>query len=620
MNAITAPQHRLVGDFETYYGTDCSLTQMTVPEYIHDPRFELIMGAFKFNEDDVACFVGEGAVRAYLDSLPWDEGIEFVAHNAMFDGAILEWRLGYKPARYFCTMMGSRPFITPFTGRMSLKDVTSYLITQGVDMPPKGTAVDDARNMHLKDFDGPGLKRYMAYCMDDAVSCSAIETWLGERFPEDERDLLNFNIMKFVRSPLLLDVGVLEARLAAVGIMKQELLDRVSMDDRSALMSNPLFAQTLEALGVIPPTKTSPKTGKTGYAFAKTDKAMKELAEHDSLEVQALIAARLGHKSTIEETRLERLRNIYYATGGKLPAALLYYGAHTGRLSGYDKTNLQNLPRGSELRRAVLAPPGYALVAGDLSQIEARIVAWLAGEDDLIQAFAEGRDIYSEFASKAFGYAISKETHPQERFVGKTCILGLGYGMGHIKLQATLANGGVTLTEQKCREIVQLYRRTYPNIKTLWQRAEELLPVIANAADTEPTFKCLGPVTAMPGKIILPNGMAITYVDMEKSSETSSWTAKCGGKPRHLWGGAVTENVVQALARLIIARAEMFLAKRGYPAALQVHDELIYAILLPMVERFTKALTMTLMRQVEWAPGLPIACEVASGANYAEAK
>jgi DNA polymerase bacteriophage-type len=148
---------------------------------------------------------------------------------------------------------------------------------------------------------------------------------------------------------------------------------------------------------------------------------------------------------------------------GKLPIPLKYYGAHTGRWAGSDKVNFQNLPsrdkKKKTLKNAVIAPEGYMVINCDSSQIEARVLAWLAGQDDVVKAFAEGRDVYSEFATKIYKKPISK-ANPIERFVGKTCILGLGYGTGALKLQHTLKTQppGAVVTEDEAKEFVSIYR------------------------------------------------------------------------------------------------------------------------------------------------------------------
>ena len=190
----------------------------------------------------------------------------------------------------------------------------------------------------------------------------------------------------------------------------------------------------LQAAGVEPPQKISPTTGETVWAFAKSDKDFTDLEEHEDPYVQALVAARLGHKTTIEETRTRRLiavANQHWINGTppcSLPVPLKVSGAHTHRFSGDWKFNLQNLKRGGELRRAIRARTGEKLVSVDASQIEARILAELAGEQWLMQAFREGRDVYAEFGTDVFGVPVNKKDYPDERFIGKTAVLQLGYG------------------------------------------------------------------------------------------------------------------------------------------------------------------------------------------------
>ena len=151
------------------------------------------------------------------------------------------------------------------------------------------------------------------------------------------------------------------------------------------------------------------------------------LTEHEDPFIQQLCAVRLGTKSTIEESRIERFIHVGARNRGKLPIPLKYYGAHTGRWAGSDKVNFQNLPsrdkKKKALKNAVVAPDEHVVINCDSSQIEARMLAWLAGQGDVVQQFAKGEDVYSIFASKIYGRDISKKD-PIERFVGKTCILG----------------------------------------------------------------------------------------------------------------------------------------------------------------------------------------------------
>jgi hypothetical protein len=246
-------------------------------------------------------------------------------------------------------------------------------------------------------------------------------------FPASELLVIDQTLRMYTEPVIELDVPLLEDHLKEVRARKQALLDKLvvygdgTLPMSRALMSNDAFAQMLGNLGVDPPRKISRTTGKETWALAKTDKGMTDLLEHPDERVQNVVAARLGVKSTIEETRTEALIGV--AGRGRLPIMLNYYGAHTGRFSGGDKLNLQNLPsRGNTtIRRALKAPPDHKIIACDSSQIEARMVAYIAGQEDLLQAFREKRDVYSEFASKVYGRDITKKDKI-ERFVGKTCI------------------------------------------------------------------------------------------------------------------------------------------------------------------------------------------------------
>jgi len=208
------------------------------------------------------------------------------------------------------------------------------------------------------------------------------------------------------------------------------------------------------------------------------------LLEHPKASVRTIVEARLGTKSTIEETRTQRFLGV--AERGRIPIMLNYYGAHTGRFSGGDKLNLQNLPRGGALRRALAAPAGKCVVACDSSQIEARLVAYLAGQDDLVQSFREGRDVYSEFATDVYQRRIVK-TDKVERHVGKTCVLGLGYGMGPTKFQHSLATGFITVQvdDNEAQTIVALYRNKYHRIQAFWNWCNHQLSEIVAGASGE---------------------------------------------------------------------------------------------------------------------------------------
>lgn len=597
-------------DFETYYDQDYSLGKLTTQEYILDPRFEVIMVGVKVNDGLTRAITGWQKAEAYLKTLDWGNAM-LVCHNTMFDGAILNWRMNIQPKLYFCTMMGARPNIVPYTyrGQMSLKVVSDH-----IGVGAKGTEVGNAKGLRLADMTQDFITDYELYCIKDVNLTHSVLREELKGLPRDEVKMIDLTLRKFIHPTLRLDKDVIESAQVRVLMEKEAALGDAGLKDREILMSNPKFADALINLGVTPPTKTSLTTGQQTYAFAKTDEGMQALLHHDNPQVRLLCEARLKHKSTIEETRLARFSALA-ELNAPFAVPLLYYGAHTGRFSGFDKLNLQNLGRVSPLRKAITAPPAHKLVVGDLSQIEARITACLAGQKDLIDAFAVGEDVYSLFAAnKLYNKLIEKVTKP-ERFIGKMSILGLGFGMGAPKFKDSVrAMGGVEITLGEAQRTVKAYRTAYPHIVKLWYKANDAIQVLANGGEMQ-----IGPCTVMKGKIRLPNGMYLHYPNVYQDASGDWWYTYREGQKK-IYGGIIVENIVQALARIILVAAELRLAKRGYNASLSVHDELIYAIPDKKADLFALALKAALIYEVDWMPGLPLDAEVDIGKRYSEAK
>ncbi len=530
-------------DWESFYSSEFSLSKITTQQYVLSEHFEVIGIGVKVNSDPVQWFSDtRGGIALWLTQFPWDDAT-VVAHNAIFDGAILEWIFDIHPKRYHCTMQASRPLYVPWipNGRMSLAKVSEYL-----GLPPKGDEVVRALGMRRRDFNPQQLAAYARYCKTDTELSYMIYKDQVEQLPQMELDLIDATVKKYTRPKFILDRDILTQRLAQVRAEKEEVLARATLADNAVLMSNPQFAEALESLGVSPPMKVSPTTGKQTFAFAKNDPEFKDLLEHPDSRVQALVAARLKHKSTQEETRLVRFIGVE-STDRPFAVPLLYYGAHTGRFSGLDKLNLQNLQRGGALRAALWAPPGYKVVAGDLSQIEARITATLAGQDVLINAFRADKDVYSMFATQAYGFEVNKVDHPTERFVGKTCILGLGYQVGAEKLKTTLKAGGVEVTFEEAKRYVNTYRTTYKKIRQLWYTADTMIQYMATGG----TFE-LGPVKTIKEGILLPNGMRLNYPGLHRDV-FGQWVYDYRGKPAYLYGG-----------KLCIAAGTEVLTDRGW--------------------------------------------------------
>jgi len=406
-------------DFETYYDRDYSLSKITTEEYIRSDLFEVIGVSVKVNNQETEWASGTHTqLKRWLqDSFDWKNYL-VLAHNTLFDGAILSWRFGIEPRGWLDTLCMGRAVHGVEVGG-SLK-----ALAERYRLGEKGTEVVNALGKRLVDFTEEELARYGDYCINDVELTYNLFHKMAKSFPKQELKVIDQTLRMFIDPVLELDGDMLQQHLIGIKKMKDDLLT-LSGVDKAELMSNDKFAELLRSCGVEPPMKESPATGKQTYAFAKSDEEFKALAEHDDPKVQALVSARLGTKSTLEETRTQRFIDI--SKRGSLPVPIRYYAAHTGRFGGDDKINMQNLPsRGNnanKLKKSIIAPEGYTIIDADSAQIEARVLAWLAGQDDLVTAFAEGKDVYKKMASAIYGkpeFEISKD----ERFVGKTTILG----------------------------------------------------------------------------------------------------------------------------------------------------------------------------------------------------
>ena len=426
-------------DFETYYDKEYSLSKLTTEEYIRDKKFEVIGVGLKVNDEETEWFSGgREETKEWLSQFDWDNAF-VLAHNNMFDGAILSWYFNIHPKVLFDTLCMARA-INGVYSSVSLANLSKQY-----GLGEKGTEVLDALGKRRSDFSPSELERYGGYCRNDVYLTYKLFEKLYSVFPRSELKIIDITLKMFTEPRLQLDVKLLEDHLNSTKIRKAELL-KDSNTCKDVLMSNDKFARILEEKGIIPPKKISLRTGKETWAFAKTDEEFAKLADHENEEVRTLVAARLGNKSTLEETRTERFIDI--SNRGLMPVPLKYYAAHTGRWGGDDKINMQNLPsRGqsaNKLKTSIKPLDNYILVDADSSQIEARVLAWLSEQYDLVDAFENGEDVYKIMASQIYNKDVDLITK-DERFVGKTTILGCGYGMGSIRFQDQLRTFGLDI-------------------------------------------------------------------------------------------------------------------------------------------------------------------------------
>lgn len=620
-------------DFETYYDKEFSLSKMTTESYIRDPRFEVIGVGVKVNDHQTDFYSGDNPGK-FLNSLDYSKRA-ILCHNTAFDGFILSHHFGIKPRFWLDTLSMARPKHSVTVGG-SLKALTDYY-----HLGSKGDEVVHALGKRRADFTPDEMARYASYCCNDVEITYKLFMELRRGFPASELRIIDQTLRMFTEPQLVLNKPLLKKHLENVINKKASLVEALGLEcteeeAKKMLMSNEKFAGYLIDCDVIPPQKQSPSTGKLTYAFSKTDRGFTDLLEHPDERVQVAAAARLGVKSTLEETRTRSLIGV--AERGPLPILLNYYGAHTGRFSGGDKMNLQNLPRSGALRRALCVPEGKLLVACDSAQIEARVVAWVAQQNDLLDAFREKRDVYSEFASEVYGRKVTK-ADKIERFVGKTCVLGLGYGMGADKFKATLAIGQaglrVNIDYSEAKRIVNLYRTKNHKIATFWNRCNTALSHLVSKQDF--ALVSHSPhIELIDDGIRLPNSLAIRYPLLTATHDGYAYTADARvyreavkdrvlGKELNtdkfirIYGGKVTENLVQALARIVVAEQMIKIGER-YKVVLQVHDEVVILCDEEEVDEAKAYMLEVMSTPPTWAPDLPVACEADHGENYGECK
>lgn len=619
-------------DFETYYDKEYSLSKISTEDYVTDPRFEIILVTWKVDDGPITVCHGtkeqirDAMLHAGLHQMPW------IAHNMMFDGLIAAHQLGIFPPHYFCTLQMAQARLKPYLRSISLASCLKYC-DLGIQ---KGSYVQNMLGKRRADMSAYEFSEYIKYCGTDTEGTYRLFRYLLPQFPPQEFKYMDMHTRMYLQPYLQLDSELLAQILAKDIANKEVLLENLPEGvKKDQLMSNPQLAKVLEALGVKVPMKQSPTNpDKMTFAFSKTDPQWKDLEEEyaDDPVVSAVMAARTGVKSTLIETRSQRLLDISKRYT-KFRVPLRYYAAHPGRSGGMESLNAQNFPRikkkrgeavdRRQLRFAVTAPKHHSILTADLKQIEARVTAWLAGCEPLLDAFRNDRDVYSEFASIIFRRPITKADE-LERFLGKTCILGLGYGMGAPKLVTTVRRDplmSMKLAPPDAYFYVETYRNTYQEIPALWALCTDAIKVMAGGGQMR-----IGPCLASKGKIELPNGMDLIYPNLHYDAvpldgRKPGYYYDFAGQRRSLFGGKVVENIVQALSRILIWwYAEQIKKHLKLDLSLQAHDELVYVVLSKHVPGYADAVRKIMRVPPSWGPDIPIDVETGAGLTYGDAK
>lgn len=643
-------------DFETRWSKkDYTLSKLTTEEYIRDKKF-IAFGAcvHVYGSGDDIRWVSGRDLPEFFSGVDWGR-TAVLAHNAQFDVSIMEWRYNASPAFIFDTLSMGRALRGVEVGNSLAKLANDF------GLPAKGTAVHSTDG--LSKLDATIEKELADYCAHDVYLCEEIFKRFIQGYPKSELRLIDMTLKMYTHPRLELDPEMLQIAIEKEKTEREQLLQRLNITDAD-LSSNPKFAQLLATLGVAAPTKTSKTTGKQTLALAKNDALFQQLLNSPVEEVKLLCEARLKVKSTTERTRATRFYEI--SQRGKLPVPLSYYGAQTGRwtASKGSAINMQNLKRGSFLRKAIMAPQGQSLVVGDLSQIEPRVLAWLSDYTEMLDIFRAGGDPYAAFGAQMFNISgLTKESHPDLRQSAKSALLGCGYGLGWASFASQLLTGflgakpvmydkafakklGVdrgyverfvdwhdnvekmleiphTCTEDELlthcvasKKIIDIYRATAYPVVGFWEMCSSLL-VSALYEGREHTYKC---ITFRKEEIVLPNGMSLMYprLRQEKDKEgKTNWVY--GEDATKLYAGKITNNIVQGTARIVMTDGMLRVSKK-YPIAGTVHDELIAVVPDEEVEYAKTWVLAQMTMEPSYMRGIPLDADGGAHRRYGEAK
>jgi DNA polymerase len=591
-------------DYETYFDDEYSLKKLTTEAYVRDPRFEALGVGIRWTDHRGARWYAEDGIAQALGEVRWDQ-TAILCHHAHFDALILSHHYGIKPRFIYDTLSMARLQLGNHVS-VSLQSLADHYGLQAKNVP-----YNLFKGKRWRDL-GLDVRGALADgCLHDVGLTWDSFNRLAVGFPAEEYQVVDMTVRMFTEPQLLGDVNELGKVWTYEHQRKAALLEQLAVTPGD-MQSAAKFVDLLAREGVEVPTKA----GKSGPipCVAKTDDFMQELLEDDNERVRTLAEARLGVRSTLDQTRSERLG--FMATRGAMPVYLSYCGAHTTRWAGGDKVNWQNFKRGSAIRKAVKAPPGHKIVKADKSQIECRILNYVAGQWDVIERFAAGHDPYLPIASKFYGRDITRND-PAERGVGKQLELSCGYGAGGDTIVRTAKRGTygppVTLTPAQGLAARDLYRSEHPEVVAYWKTASRMISALAGTSQPIEW----GPLT-VDTNVIHCQGLPIWYPELHFHRDAGTgeeyWRYKTRKGWAKLYGGKLTENVVQFMSRVDMSQSLLrILSRTGIRPAQLEHDAAVWIVPDKLVDPFVKVATVEMTRAPTWLPDIPLGCEVSVG-------
>jgi hypothetical protein len=613
-------------DFESFFSDEYSLSKMTAIEYVYDDRFELILFSIKRNDEPTVWFTGT-----------WEESIVFLAqhkieecvvagHNMSEFDCLILWKMGFVPYRYICTLQCAR-----YVGTADVSGGSLAALCAHFGLPPKGNEVVMAKGKRRADFSPAELQAYGNYCVGDTDRSHDLLMIFFPQIPQVEWIIMDITTKMLARPLLVLDRPRLEAYIDTLANRQEEILSEVGVS-REDLASNDKFANVLRGLGIDPPMKVSKTTGKAAFAFAKSDPDMQAMLESDDEYVSAIVAARINVKSTIEATRSQRFVDVARRMGGLIPIPQRYGGTVTMRPTGIMKMNVLNLSarrREPVLKKSLVAPDGYVVIAGDSGQIEARMGAYHAGQDDLVQAFREGRDVYREFASEGVYHCPLAEITQQQRQVGKTGILSLGYMTGAKRFREMVrVDAGILLDLDEAKSVVDGYRARYSHIKTAWDVCKVVLVGLINGDSFKFGRDEWIVSNGAEKSITLPSGRKYYFHNLRnitikkdgQDQQAMVYDRKQGRANRMVFihPGQLTAMLVSGMSRDLLLWQGAKIARR-FPIVQQVYDEHVWIAPKEMAEEALEYGKECMLSAPSWlGSGLPLKVDIGSAATYGD--
>lgn len=668
------PTTAITLDFETYHDKDYSLKDMSIVEYVCDPRFALTgLGGFiskqPFDDPENCRFFDPSSIGSaiamlqdhYGDNL---DGCTIVGQNLMFDCMILCEKFGIIPPYTIDTLNLARHEDSRRPNKLEkLCEYSDVGMQKGDNKWTKG--------LQWNDMSPTQQNKHAEYCRGDIITTTRLFRLLLPLLtnPVIELPLQQHTLEMYLRPRLAFDFDLADNLIIQMEAELEGILHKAAWTwkyrdkKHKTLIEVIRSAKFVKALAeVLPKGESVPmKRGKKGNipALAKTDEALQYLLHHSKQEVRELIEARVGAKSwPTWIKRLQSMINQAKLRDGKLGIPLNYYAGHTGRWGGTQNINPQNLPgRGragegthpllQQIRNCLITPPGYVLGIVDLAQIEARDLAWFAGQNDLLEGFKNGEDVYSDFAITLFRSPVRKarKSDPSEiqtllkirRGFGKDAILGCGYGMGAIKFHTRcLSNNDLKPSFDSgdfdfafIDTLIKTYRKKYKKIPEFWTAVEKAfrwvtkyphegmwyVPQFAKS-DGFSWARCKG--EAIPFllhfyndnsvvNIQLPSGRCLKYPGARIVKDRYNGSIK--HQHGHEWGGSLVENIIQASSRDIFAEGILAVEKAGYSVVMHSHDEIICLLKKKTAEKDLEKIIEIICHNPSWCKDLPLAAE-----------